>query len=339
MDKILSIIIPTYNMEKYLHKCLKSLIIDEKELFEKLDVLIINDGSNDNSLSIAREYENNYPGVFRAIDKPNGNYGSCVNRGLSEAKGKYVKILDADDSFATNGLTNIIRTLCEIEVDLVVTDYQIVTEDCKVVKTILFGFPKGEVIELQEAISRFPALQMHAVTYRLENLKAIEYKQTEGISYTDQEWVFLPLTRVKTMYYLDCVVYKYLVGRTGQTVDLGIYHRKVTDRVKMVSNLIENYEKYLSGSETSQYDTFLTQRLIELIHSIYLSYIIVNRDLQGAIEFDTVLQNSSSKLYNLLLHQTVHKFLPLRYISYVRENRKLPNILYTRMYKFYRRIN
>ena len=78
MDKILTIIIPTYNMSEYLDTCLKSLIIKSN----LLEVLIINDGSKDNSLDIAKKYEKEYPHIFRTIDKPNGNYGSCVNLSL-----------------------------------------------------------------------------------------------------------------------------------------------------------------------------------------------------------------------------------------------------------------
>lgn len=66
---------------------------------QRLEVLVVNDGSKDNSSAIAHEYQDKYPDTFRVIDKENGNYGSCVNRGLKEATGKYIKILDADDWF------------------------------------------------------------------------------------------------------------------------------------------------------------------------------------------------------------------------------------------------
>lgn len=65
MDKILTIIIPTYNMSEYLDTCLKSLIINSN----LLEVLVINDGSKDNSLDIAKKYEKEYPHIFRTIDK------------------------------------------------------------------------------------------------------------------------------------------------------------------------------------------------------------------------------------------------------------------------------
>ena len=89
MDKVLTVVIPTYNMERYLRYCLDSLCVSRGG--EALEVLVVNDGSKDTSSAIAHEYEQKHPGIFRVIDKENGNYGSCVNRGLAEAKGKYIK--------------------------------------------------------------------------------------------------------------------------------------------------------------------------------------------------------------------------------------------------------
>ena len=118
MNKILSIIIPTYNMEKYLRKCLDSLIVSNENM-ELLEVLVVNDGSKDTSLQIAQEYDIKYPQTFRVIDKENGNYGSCVNRGLKEAVGKYVKVLDADDYFDTFEFEKAIDFLKQNDYDLV----------------------------------------------------------------------------------------------------------------------------------------------------------------------------------------------------------------------------
>lgn len=117
MNKILSIVIPTYNMEKLLEQCLSSLVV--KEHLDFLEVLVINDGSKDKSSQIAHHFEDKYPQTFRVVDKDNGNYGSCVNRGLKEATGKYIKILDADDSFETSVLDCYLAYLSKINTLLI----------------------------------------------------------------------------------------------------------------------------------------------------------------------------------------------------------------------------
>ena len=114
-------------MEKYLHKCLDSLIIDDEGM-KQLEVLVINDGSKDSSSQIAHEYQDKYPDTYRVIDKENGNYGSCINRGLKEATGKYVKVLDADDYFETSNFQNYLSILGTLDVDLVITDFEYVNE-------------------------------------------------------------------------------------------------------------------------------------------------------------------------------------------------------------------
>ena len=84
--KALTLIVPSYNMEKYLAKCCESVVVTP-ELMERLEVIVVNDGSTDKTSEIAHSFERRYPGTFRVIDKENGHYGSCVNRGLAEAKG------------------------------------------------------------------------------------------------------------------------------------------------------------------------------------------------------------------------------------------------------------
>ncbi|MDQ9822343.1 glycosyltransferase family A protein, partial [Acinetobacter sp. 163] len=75
------------------------------------EILVINDGSVDRSLEIAEVYHAKYPDSVRVVDKKNGNYGSCINRGLQEATGRYIKVLDADDSFDSSGLEQIVSFL------------------------------------------------------------------------------------------------------------------------------------------------------------------------------------------------------------------------------------
>ena len=145
MEKVLTVIIPTYNMENYLRYCLDSLLI--KEFLKQLEVLIINDGSKDGSSVIGHEYEQLYPEIFRVIDKENGNYGSCINRGLKEAKGKYVKILDADDSFNTDNFESFVSFLIQTDADLILSDFAVVNMNREVKKIISYRFGEGRLFD------------------------------------------------------------------------------------------------------------------------------------------------------------------------------------------------
>ena len=118
MEKLLTIVIPVYKVEDYINKCLDSLII-APDLMEKMDVLIINDGTPDRSADMSRDYVKQYPGIFRQIDKENGGHGSVWNLGVKEAYGKYVKFLDSDDWL--ENLDIMIEKLAQTDADLITT--------------------------------------------------------------------------------------------------------------------------------------------------------------------------------------------------------------------------
>lgn len=104
-EKILTISIAAYNVEKYLPKTLESLVIPE--IMDQLEVLIINDGSQDKTGQIAEEYVVKYPATFYLVNKENGGWGSTVNTSAQLATGKYYKLLDGDDFFNAEALKNL----------------------------------------------------------------------------------------------------------------------------------------------------------------------------------------------------------------------------------------
>ena len=93
--KLLSVTIPSYNSQEYMEKAINSALIGGDDI----EILVVDDGSSDNTLDIALKYEKKYPGIVRAIHKENGGHGSAVNTGLANATGLYFKVLDSDDWF------------------------------------------------------------------------------------------------------------------------------------------------------------------------------------------------------------------------------------------------
>lgn len=316
MDKILTIVIPTYNMEKYLRKCLDSLIIDDKELFGKLEVLVVNDGSKDSSSAIAHEYQDNYPNVFRVIDKENGNYGSCVNRGLKEANGKYIKILDADDYFDTKNFEMYLQYVKNIEVDLVLNDCILVNQNKKKLQ-------KWSIIidTFQELNFHYDfAPQMHCVTYCTEILRQINYAQSEGISYTDQEWVFYPMAAIKTVYYIPLVLYYYLMGREGQTMDKDIYIQKFGHEFEINKKMISFVESQTEISDDVK--VYLRNKIVSKLGGIYKRVIVEYGDQRNCtiIEFENSLKKDAPSFYILMNTCVLSKYVPFHMVRYWRKH-------------------
>ena len=241
MNKLLSVIIPTYNMEDYLEKCLDSLILPEESLMLALEVIVIIDGATDRSSLIARQYQNIYPVTFKVIDKENGNYGSCINRGLQEATGKYIRVLDADDSYDTESFSRYLKALLEVNADLVLSDYKLVDGAGHIIEERTFQLNPMQVVDIVKVLKPVAELEMHAITYKRQILLDISYRQTEGISYTDTEWAFIPLIAVSSVCYINYQVYTYLVGRPGQTMDKNVFKKNILQMIKVYEHLMKFY--------------------------------------------------------------------------------------------------
>lgn len=324
MEKILTIVIPTYNMQDYLRRCLDSLIVPEEQM-KQLEVLVVNDGSKDNSSAIAHEYQDKYPGTFRVIDKENGNYGSCVNRGLKEATGKYIKILDADDWFDTEALASFLNLLNNCKADVVLTDFSCYysnhTETVRMYvkhKNQLLSFSEG----MNESSHQLINIQMHAVCYKTSCFDNLDYHQTEGISYTDQEWVLLPWVNVLSLIYIPLSLYQYNLDREGQTMASDVFERKIADQFVSINLMIDKL-KEITPMVDEEHLYFLQQKMLVRIESIYKYFITRRYSLEKCallIEFDNHLSQSSPSLYRALNKIKLAKYYPCHYILRWREN-------------------
>ncbi len=300
MDKVLTIIVPAYNMEMYLRYCLDSLCISRYE--ECLEVLVVNDGSKDATSSIAHEYADEYPEIFKVIDKENGNYGSCINAAVPVAVGKYIKVVDADDSVDTQNLEGFISFLRENDVDLALSDFILVDENRNEIGRISYNWGKC-VMPMQEICitERFQNMEMHAVAYRRQLLLCSGYRQTEGISYTDQQWIFAPMIDVRTVGAFNKPVYQYLVGRVGQTIDPVVKMKKMPERIKNVLDMAILYDK-LCHRVTVEMKSYLDARIRPNVQDIYITYFsnISKFDKQVIHQFDEDLHQFAPVLYNYI---------------------------------------
>lgn len=294
MNKILSVIIPTYNMEELLDRCLSSLILESAEKRQLLDVIVVNDGSKDKSSEIAHKYAGNYPEMFSVIDKENGNYGSCINAALPHVKGKYVRILDADDSYITSNFDEYIRILDTIDVDLVLTDFLDCLPDGNSQNHHSFSF-RPNVIFPFETIRYDTFISMHSVTYKTELFHKINYYQSEKVSYTDMEWVFHPMSVVNTVYYCQLCIYKYFMGRKGQTVDYDVILKRQGDAAKGIFREIEVIKCVSKDNKAYMYMDYWLKFRIE---SIYRDNLLTRNRHYNLAEFDNHLKKYSSYYYD-----------------------------------------
>lgn len=249
MDKLLTVVIPTYNMERYLNNTLATLVIDDKDVMNLLEVLVVIDGATDRSSHIAHDYENKYPNVFRVIDKTNGHYGSCVNAGLKVAQGKYFKILDADDWYDNKALIETLKALEGVNTDAVFTRFSLVYEDGRAKELKGDGsLSFNTTIYLKETELPRSYQEMHGLMFLTKLLKDINYKQTEGICYTDTEFVYYPLMSSKTITILPCDLYQYRIGRDEQTISVKSMSKNIKHFENIADRLLESDYNKEKGS-------------------------------------------------------------------------------------------
>lgn len=333
MQKVLSLIIPTYNMERYLPKCLDSLILGDEEMMKQLEVLVINDGSKDRSSAIAHRYQSRFPHTFRVIDKENGNYGSCINRGLKEAQGKYIKVLDADDSFDNEGFKGLLEFLKYSEADCIISKTARITEDDSLKSIIDYQLPTDRLFGIKELGAASDNMWMHCVCYLTENLRSIDYRQTEGISYTDQEWICRPMAIARHIAYYPHIVYRYLDGREGQTVDPSVWDKNFWQEIQGTRVLIEEHSKPhpLITPEGIDYIKQRIQNRVRTLYNAYLTLFDSHSNNERMKEFDLYLKAYDSELYRKQDDLTI-----LKSLHFVRHWRKdyNPDTLYLRLVHF-----
>lgn len=243
--KLLSVAIPCYNSAAYMRKCIDSLLPGGDDV----EIIVVNDGSKDETIQIAEEYKERFPGIVKVVDKENGGHGSAVNSGLEHATGLYYKVVDSDDWVNKEAYLKILSTLKELlkdgkVIDMMISNfvYEKEGEKRKKVMSYHHALPKEQVFSWKD-VRHFRVGQyilMHAVIYRTNLLRECGLKLPEHTFYVDNIFVFHPLPFVKSMYYLDVNFYRYYIGRADQSVNEQVMIGRIDQQIK-VNKIMTDY--------------------------------------------------------------------------------------------------
>ena len=252
MTKILTISIASYNAEKDIPRCLESFI--RTSVLNKLDIIVVNDGSSDNTYKIASEYAKNYPNSIRVIDKENGGHGSTINAGISYAKGKYFKIVDSDDWVDKDSIEKLVNYLENSNVDLVFNPFHTVNYsdhrklDLIDVKPQYIKYHK--IIKASE-LHGTESFHMHSMTFKTDLMKKVGPIIDEHCFYVDLEYCIYPLTYINSIVYLEDPVYEYLIGSSSQSVSTISFIKRRNEHKRVVQSLISYYQEKCSKTDDS----------------------------------------------------------------------------------------
>lgn len=250
-DILLTVVVPSYNSQNYLQRCINSLL----PLPDDVEIIIVNDGSTDRTQEIAEAYAKSHPDSIRVINKSNGGHGSGINTGIHHARGRYFKILDSDDWFAPDAypvLLDELRGLRKGDTpDLVVANYVYEKEGKR--RKAVIGYknvlPTGRTMNWHN-VGYFRAdqyLLMHSLVYRTQLLRDAQLTLPEHTFYVDNLYAFIPMSKVRTIRYVDTDLYCYHIGRDDQSVNEAIMMRRIDQQLRVNRLMIDHIAALPTG--------------------------------------------------------------------------------------------
>ena len=232
--KLLTVAVPCYNSQDYMRHCIESLLPGG----ERVEILIIDDGSKDDTGRIADEYAEKYPTIVRVIHQENGGHGEGINQGLRHAAGTYFKVVDSDDWLSDDfpAFLDLLEQ-CEARggVDLAVTNYYYVHSDGIGDRSINYSsvLPEGRVFTWADTrpFRIHQMLTIHSCTFRTENMRKWGCELPKHTFYEDNLMVYLTLPHTRRMVYMNADLYRYAIGRPDQSVQRTVmmkrYHHQI----------------------------------------------------------------------------------------------------------------
>lgn len=257
-----SIIIPVYNVEEYLDRCLKSIL---NQTYSNYEVIIVNDGSPDNSDNIIKSYEKEDK-RFKGYKKVNGGLSDARNYGLKYATGDYLIFIDADDYIENNYLEKVNDVLEKNkDIDVLKFKIKLVDEGGNLIR-MENGLNKEGVTSFEELVKLEFLEPAWSYVYKLSFWKENNFTYLKGMIHEDFGLTPEILMKANKIYYLNSYLYNY-VQRNGSIMSSNNkekLHKKAYDMLYQYDRLIKiNYNK-----DTKVYKSFLANALISKTNTL-----------------------------------------------------------------------
>lgn len=268
--KILSVIVPVYNVEIYLAKCLESLLKQDLSI-DDYEIIVVNDGSTDNSLVISEKYSEKHSNLL-VINQENKGLSGARNAGLKKAKGKYILFIDSDDYILENSLKLLIETIDKKKLDMLRFNYANVNEAYQVIpkkKNATYNISYSEnILSGQDFLTEELGWACYAVQFLINRdfLLKNELHFRNGIYFEDVEWLVRALLIAKRVSSIDKEVYFYLQrqGSIVRSVDKTKQIKWYDDKLYIMSFLKEIGEKNHGRKINKWIDGFNALQVISL---------------------------------------------------------------------------
>ena len=275
--KILTFVIPAYNSESFLDKCISGML--QTEVLPKLEIIVVNDGSKDATKDVAQKYCDLYPDVVRLISQENKGHGGALNTGCAAARGKYLKVIDADDWIVGKNLPYFVELLEQCDSDVILTHFHtvdITTGEVRKWQT----YPKvfGKAVSLDTVMSNwrsyYRCMTLHGITYNTDFYRTHGIALSEHVFYEDYEYATFPCCHADSIMPLDLFVYNYRIGDVNQSVSEASRLKRIGHLETVLSRLIQ--ENHLASSLPEGGKDYIVTKTQELLLSYFTTALLIN---------------------------------------------------------------
>lgn len=296
----LSIIIPVYNVEKYIERCIKS-IYGINSRIKDVEIIIVNDGSQDNSINIVKSLNKNIP--FIIIDQENKGLAEARNTGLRHASGKYVYFLDSDDYIDLSRFISLYEKGKTEDADVIIGDFMFVIDEQKKENQYTIKTKSDIILPGESFFLKFYRKNINTMVWR--NIYKRKYLVdnnlyfTSGIYHEDVNWTPFVIINAKKIYYSPIAFYFYII-RTGSIINSALSKKKFDDLVYIYKDIKLHSKRYSIKIQKELGYIYIIGALV-LIGKYYNSGIINNNYIFDNIRPVINFHNKQYIIVNLII--------------------------------------
>ena len=307
--KLITFAVPCYNSAAYMEHCVDTLL----QGGERVEIILVDDGSVDETGAIADRYAEQYPEIVRVIHQPNGGHGEGVNQGIRNASGMYYKVVDSDDWLDVDALRRVMDKLEQLArgpepLDLMICNYVYEHVEDGTSRPVNYKdvFPENERFTWKDVGHWKPSeyLLMHSVIYRTEMLRDCGVELPKHTFYVDNIFVYQPLPYVKSMYYMNEDLYRYFIGREDQSVNEKVMVKRVDQQLRVTRHMID----------CQDLDALKAQKKLRSYMLRYLSMMMAISDIFLLLDGSAAAKQKENELWAYLkAHTSAGVYRSIRY--------------------------
>ena len=315
--KYITFTIPCYNSQDYMRHCIDNLVAAG----EDVEVIIVNDGSKDNTGKIADEYQKKYPTIVKAIQKENGGHGSGVMAGIRNAEGMFFKVVDSDDWIETKDVLDMLELIKKHEaenanVDLYITNYvyEHAADNSQYVMHYRKCLPPEQIFAWEEMkrVKLETVFLMHSLMYRTSKLRESKMELPNHTFYVDDIYAYQPLPFMKKIFYHDIDLYHYFIGRADQSVNYGTMCKRYEQQMRVFKIMFTAYKYDEIIKQPKHLKKYMFKWLMTICGITIMTIVGTKEDKKTRWkvfhEYFDELKELDRKLYNKIRHRSLACF-------------------------------